>query len=233
MFAALGLVTASWAFSAPASERTVLVNEINANPQNLWKAASYPRFDGQPVGAAKAMCGVDINLYLQNLRSSIESGEVQVDETEVQANDLPESFDAASNPAWKSCATVISDIRDQSACGCCSCRRVRASDCPQFARSPLIASASHCDQAGRLVLPRPRPTACALRPVGRSPCPCRRKTCASVAATTDAKADFRPPRWFRIMQHGIATGGQINGPHAVDAKDARPPYSPLPRSNAL
>ena len=75
------------------------------------------RRQGQPVGAVNPMLGVDMDAYLHDLREKIQSGEVHVGAETLGADALPISFDAATNPAWKACSAVISDIRDQSACG--------------------------------------------------------------------------------------------------------------------
>lgn len=48
---------------------------------------------------------------------AVRSGRVKM--VEKHSGPIPDSFDSATNPPWKECADVISDIRDQSNCGCC------------------------------------------------------------------------------------------------------------------
>jgi len=99
------------------AERAEMVAQINAIPGITWRAAIDPRFQGQPIGASKPLLGVKPGAK-QYLDDAVRLGTVKrVPVAEV--NDLPSSFDSATNPAWKMCAKVIADIRDQSNCGCC------------------------------------------------------------------------------------------------------------------
>ena len=110
------LLTASFAITGP-NERVALVAKINSGG-NIWRATSEGRFEGQPVGAAKVLCGVDIPAYHADLHAKVASGAIR-NVTSLRTTDLPDAFDAATNPAWSACSKVIGDIRDQSACGCC------------------------------------------------------------------------------------------------------------------
>jgi len=98
-------------------ERAAMVAQINAIPGITWQAAISPRFEGQPIGASKSLLGVKDGAkeYLDN---AVRLGAVKKMPV-VMTTDLPTAFDSATNPAWKSCAKIIADIRDQSNCGCC------------------------------------------------------------------------------------------------------------------
>ena len=108
---AIAVATTSSAASRN-QERATLIDQINNNPRNLWKATAYRRFEAQPVGAAKELCGVDMDAYLADLSEKLKTGDVRVahDRTGETADDLPDSFDAATNPAWKSCSAIIADV---------------------------------------------------------------------------------------------------------------------------
>lgn len=98
-------------------ERAAMVAQINAIPGITWRAAISPRFQGQPIGASKTLLGVKAGAK-EYLDSAIRSGTVKKLPV-VRVDSLPEAFDSATNPAWKACAKVIAEIRDQSNCGCC------------------------------------------------------------------------------------------------------------------
>ena len=95
--------------------RHVEVARINALPGITWKAKVHDRFRGQPLGAAKSLCGVQKDAH-EKLLASVSAGKVSVFKHD-PAVELPEAFDSEAN--WPKCAKVIGDIRDQSACGCC------------------------------------------------------------------------------------------------------------------
>ena len=77
-----------------------------------WTAAAHPRFGGLPIGSAKTLCGVKA-ASREQLEAGVASGKIlQINDTD---GNMPESFDSAAH--WPQCATVINDIRDQSACG--------------------------------------------------------------------------------------------------------------------
>eukprot|EP00808_Paulinella_micropora_P024085 g78270.t1 len=63
--------------------------------------------------------GVDMAESARAIAAMIRSGQWKLAKkiTAEQAASLPESFDSATN--WPQCASIISDIRDQSNCGCC------------------------------------------------------------------------------------------------------------------
>jgi cathepsin B len=95
--------------------RHVEVARINALPGITWKAKVHDRFRGQPLGAAKALCGVQKDAH-EKLMASVSAGRVSVFKADPSV-ELPDAFDSEAN--WPKCAKVIGDIRDQSACGCC------------------------------------------------------------------------------------------------------------------
>lgn len=94
--------------------RLEYVNQLNSMGLT-WTAGINPRFQGQPMGSAKPLCGVKED-NLARLKDSILSGEIEVFEAP-EGFVAPDSFDSATN--WPACAKVIDDIRDQSNCGCC------------------------------------------------------------------------------------------------------------------
>jgi len=91
-------------------DRASYVKYLNSRPDITWKAGINPRFASLPVGASKSLCGVH-----QHSKAELESKATL--STFSAPSDLPESFDSEEN--WPSCAEIISDIRDQSDCGCC------------------------------------------------------------------------------------------------------------------
>lgn len=98
-------------------ERAKYVDWINNQPGVLWKAGFNPRFKGSPMGSSKSLLGVKPD-NAERLRKAVEEGRVEMDtEGNWTATAIPETFDAAEK--WPQCAKVITDIRDQSMCGCC------------------------------------------------------------------------------------------------------------------
>lgn len=91
------------------------VDRINAIPNLTWTAGVADRFRGQPLGAMKNLLGVTVDSH-EKTKALIEAGEVEV-VLAPEGFTIPDSFDSETN--WPACAKVISDIRDQSNCGCC------------------------------------------------------------------------------------------------------------------
>lgn len=100
----------------PGDERQAMIDLVNSQPDGTWKAGGDTRFFGQPIGASKSLLGVKAG-NRESIKKGVLSGKVKL-ESRVAAN-IPDEFDAGTNPAWKSCAPIINDIRDQSNCGCC------------------------------------------------------------------------------------------------------------------
>ena len=94
---------------------TVEVHRINALPGITWRAKVHDRFKGHPLGAAKALCGVQKDSH-DIMLTAVRSGKATVFKVDPDVT-LPSAFDSETN--WPHCAKVIGDIRDQSACGCC------------------------------------------------------------------------------------------------------------------
>jgi cathepsin B len=95
--------------------RQAIIDAVNSNPANTWKAASHPRFLGLAPDAAKYLYGVKPD-NKEKTELGIAAGKIR----RVTADPnfvAPEAFDSEEN--WPQCAKVIGDIRDQSACGCC------------------------------------------------------------------------------------------------------------------
>jgi len=96
------------------AQRLEYVNQLNSMGLT-WTAGVNSRFEGQPMGSSKSLCGVKED-NLQQMKEAILAGEVEI--VDAPAGFAPpESFDSATN--WPACAKVIDDIRDQSNCGCC------------------------------------------------------------------------------------------------------------------
>lgn len=112
VLAALALVAG--ASAEVHKDRQAMIDEINS-AQSLWTAGVNPRFAELAPGAAKELCGVKADNH-EVLEQMIAEGKIVRDTSEVTM-DIPTSFDSATN--WPQCAKTISDIRDQSACGCC------------------------------------------------------------------------------------------------------------------
>jgi len=95
-------------------ERAAQIEEIN-KAGTTWKAAAHPRFANQAPGASKNLMGVKGN-WEADIRESIRLGEIEEFVPDSNAA-VPTEFDSASN--WPKCAESITNIRDQSNCGCC------------------------------------------------------------------------------------------------------------------
>merc|ERR1712151_952903 len=96
-------------------ERLAQIDQIQATPGVLWKAAAHPRFAALAPGASQDMNGVrgDQKAIVADL---VSRGEI-VEHVANENAAVPESFD--SEERWPQCAKIIGDIRDQSNCGCC------------------------------------------------------------------------------------------------------------------
>ena len=90
--------------------RHIEVARINALPGITWKAKVHDRFRGQPLGAAKALCGVQKDAHAK-LMASVSAGKVSVFKADPTV-ELPDAFDSETN--WPKCAKVIGDIRERS-----------------------------------------------------------------------------------------------------------------------
>jgi hypothetical protein len=102
--------------AAATRERQRAVDEHNRQPNTSWRAAVNGRFEQLPIGASKRLCGVKDGAT-RRLHAAVTSGRVRnVSSHQMGVHALPEAFDAAAH--WPACATVINDVRDQSACGC-------------------------------------------------------------------------------------------------------------------
>merc|ERR1719305_1038811 len=92
-------------FAAAASVHPDRAAQIEAirRAKPLWVAGENPRFAAAAPGASKDLCGVAAGRVVRH--------------TAPAGVSLPESFDSAEQ--WPNCAKIITDIRDQSNCGCC------------------------------------------------------------------------------------------------------------------
>jgi len=175
------LLHGSVATSEPNShdlERADMVAHINAIPGITWRAAVDPRFQGQPIGASKSLLGVKEGAK-ENLETAIRLGTVKKLPV-IQTSSLPASFDSVSNPAWKACAKVIGDIRDQSNCGCCWA----------FGAASAASDRMCIATNGTVVLPLSAEDIC---------------FCGS---DDGCQGGFLPDAWQYISETGAVTGGQ-------------------------
>jgi len=109
--------------TAPAADGTIAIHplrraqiaEINNNATVTWVAAAHPRFAALAPGASKPLCGVNGD-WREAIDTAVAAG--QIEQFKPSLNFIaPASFDSAA--AWPECEKIISDIRDQSNCGCC------------------------------------------------------------------------------------------------------------------
>lgn len=106
----LSAIVASLSLYASASEFQALVDTVNADSTSTWTAGVPERFGS--LEDVKTLCGT-------RLRSDPDYQKVETPQSHYDKypiKDLPPSFDARTN--WPKC-TVISKVRDQSACGSC------------------------------------------------------------------------------------------------------------------
>ena len=90
-------------------ERHVEVAHINSLPNITWKAKVHDRFVGQPLGAARQLCGVSSQAHTI-LQDAVKTGKVTVYKHDPTLK-IPDSFDSETN--WPHCQKVIGDIRDR------------------------------------------------------------------------------------------------------------------------
>jgi len=94
-----------------------MVDQINAmNPG--WVAGVNERFGSAPIGASKPLLGVKPEQKAIRELAIKEGRMIRAKPlTAAQKAAIPATFDSAT--AFPQCANVITDIRDQSNCGCC------------------------------------------------------------------------------------------------------------------
>jgi len=86
--------------------RDEMIQRHNA-ADHSWKMRHNEKFVGQPLGAAKSLCGAVLR----------DNTAIVQDPTFPKNLTIPDRFEAAER--WPKCARTIGDIRDQSNCGCC------------------------------------------------------------------------------------------------------------------
>ena len=95
--------------------REAEVMRINSDEKILWKAKVYERFKNKPLGHSKNMLGLKDD-FAKVYQDRVDDGTIEV----VKASPgftAPDTFDSAE--AFPECNKTITDIRDQSNCGCC------------------------------------------------------------------------------------------------------------------
>jgi cathepsin B len=154
-----------------------VVDAINAKAP-LWKAGFSRRFHGQGTSDFKLLLGV-------NEDSAAAVQKLPVYNSSVRTEDLPDSFDSATN--WPQCATVIGDIRDQSMCGCCWA----------FAGAEAASDRLCIDTKGTVAVPLSAQDICFNA---------NRNGCGGGQITTP---------WSYISGAGAVTGGQFNNTYPL------------------
>jgi len=99
-------------------ERLKQIELIKQTPGVLWRPALNPRFASEAPGSSKSWWGVKDN-WKDVLNAALENGDVEPFSAPglVADAEIPDHFDSAEQ--WPHCAKIITDIRDQSNCGCC------------------------------------------------------------------------------------------------------------------
>ena len=147
-------------------------------PTQLWTAGPDVRFDGD-MEALRRQCGAKLN----QRDAAIEAGLVKPfvpSSTATKAADLPAAFDSATQ--WPQCAQIITDIRDQSDCGCCWA----------FAAAEAASDRMCIATNASIMVPLS----------SRDLCFC--------ASTNGCNGGELQPAWQHIMDSGLVTGGQYN-----------------------
>eukprot|EP00457_Paulinella_chromatophora_P006671 gb/GEZN01006690.1/.p1 GENE.gb/GEZN01006690.1/~~gb/GEZN01006690.1/.p1 ORF type:complete len:364 (+),score=50.61 gb/GEZN01006690.1/:141-1232(+) len=139
--------------------------------------------------AARFVPGVHFDESAREIAEKIKTGELTLARTlnRAEAAALPSSFDSATN--WPECAPIISDIRDQSNCGCCWA----------FAAAEAASDRLCIATAGKVMVPLSSESLC---------------FCAS---SNGCQGGTLVKPWEFIAHKGLVTGaGQGNG--TFDAK---------------
>jgi len=160
-------------------ERLAQIEHIRTQPGVLWQASAKTRFAQSPPGTSESLCGVKGN-WSQQVNDAVKSGKMRAF-TEESNDALPESFDSAAN--WPECAKVITDILDQSNCGCCWA----------FAAAGAASDRACIASGAKILLPLSPQDIC---------------FCASDDGCSGG--DITSP-WDYIQQTGAVTGGQYKG----------------------
>jgi cathepsin B len=145
----------------------------------LWVAGTNPRFAAAAPGASKDLCGVKEG-FAERLAAAVAAGRVKRQGVPAGVA-LPESFDSAEQ--WPKCAKIITDIRDQSNCGCCWA----------FAAAEAASDRLCIATDAKYQVPLSAEDIC---------------FCASEDGC--GGGDIDTP-WEHVKEHGAVTGGQYHG----------------------
>jgi cathepsin B len=160
-------------------DRARMIEKINSSPGVLWKAGMTERFGHLPVGASKNLCGVKAE-SAEDLRAGVAAGRYgRISKRE--GLEAPESFDAAEK--WPECAKTITDIRDQSNCGCCWA----------FGAAEAISDRLCIATGGKVQVPLSAQETCFC------------------AQSDGCDGGMLATGWEYTKKHGLATGGQYKG----------------------
>merc|ERR1719305_1966277 len=156
-------------FAAAASVHPDRAAQIEAirRAKPLWVAGENPRFAAAAPGASKDLCGVAAGRVV---RQRVPEGVA-----------LPETFDSAEQ--WPNCAKIITDIRDQSNCGCCWA----------FAAAEAASDRLCIATDAKFQVPLSAEDIC---------------FCASEDGCNGGDIDTP---WEHVKSHGAVTGGQYHG----------------------
>jgi len=156
--------------------RVAFVNGLNLLPGMTWKAGVLPQFAGKPIGeGVRSLAGVHPD-NAKNFAHHIKMGHIVP--VDYVAESLPESFDSAVE--FPECRATISDIRDQSDCGCCWA----------FGAAEAASDRMCIATKGQYMFPLSAQDVC---------------FCASADG---CDGGMLYPAWEYIMTNGVVTGGQ-------------------------
>merc|ERR1719253_2490265 len=158
--------------------RAAQIHAINSMVGVTWTAGKNARFAGLPLGAAKDLCGVKPG-HKEHLLGQVANGNLSV--IPKRSVELPDEFDSAEH--WPECAKVISDIRDQSNCGCCWA----------FGAAEAASDRLCIATKGKVVVPLSAQETCFC------------------AQDDGCDGGMLPTAWEYIQKSGLATGGQYKG----------------------
>mmetsp|Transcript_18281 Transcript_18281/g.25687 ORF Transcript_18281/g.25687 Transcript_18281/m.25687 type:complete len:363 (-) Transcript_18281:307-1395(-) len=159
--------------------RSVEIERVNRIPGVKWTAGFNSRFRGLPSNATKPLLGVNVEENKAVMEQAIAQGKLHVQDYSGVA--IPDEFDSATE--WPECAKTITDIRDQSNCGCCWA----------FGAAEAASDRLCIATGGSVVIPLSAQDIC---------------FCASTDGCNGGDL-FTP--WSYIQTSGVVTGGQYNG----------------------
>lgn len=167
--------------AAPHADRLAQIEELKNTPNLSWTPGLHERFASEAPGASASLCGVKGD-WKKAIQERLAKGEIKpFDSGLVGDEEIPEEFDSAKN--WPKCEKIISDIRDQSNCGCCWA----------FAGAEAASDRMCISTDGKIQVPLSAEDVC---------------FCGSEDGCDGGQID---EPWDYIQQEGAVTGGQYKG----------------------